>query len=39
MLIAGLMAEGVTKDQIKLLGRETPDKRLMGQRAPQGEDS
>ena len=30
MLVAGLMAEGITKDQIKLMGRETPGKLLMG---------
>jgi len=30
MLVAGLMAEGITKDQIKLMGREVPGKLLMG---------
>ena len=30
MLVTGLMAEGVTKDQIKPMGRETPGKLLMG---------
>jgi len=30
MLVAGLMAEGVTKDQIRLMGREVPGKLLMG---------
>jgi uncharacterized protein DUF6282 len=29
-LIGGLMAEGVTKDQIKTMGRENPGKLLMG---------
>src|SRR5213596_3637501 len=30
MLVAGLMAEGVSKDEIRLMGRETPGKLLMG---------
>jgi len=30
MLVTGLMAEGITKDQILLMGRETPGKLLMG---------
>ena len=30
MLVAGLKAEGITNDQIKLMGRETPGKLLMG---------
>ena len=30
MLVAGLMAEGITKDQIKTMGREVPGKLLMG---------
>jgi len=30
MLVAGLMAEGITKDQIRAIGRETPGKLLMG---------
>jgi hypothetical protein len=39
MLVPGLMAEGVRKDQIKRLGRETPDQLLMGHGASQGEYS
>src|SRR2546427_3602557 len=30
MLVAGLVAEGVTKEQIKIMGREVPGKLLMG---------
>jgi len=30
MLVAGLMAEGITKDQIKTMGRDVPGKLLMG---------
>jgi hypothetical protein len=30
MLVAGLMAQGITKDQIKTMGREVPGKLLMG---------
>src|SRR2546427_65067 len=30
MLVAGLMAEGITKDQLKTMGREGPGKLLMG---------
>jgi hypothetical protein len=30
MLVAGLTAEGITKDQIKTMGREVPGKLLMG---------
>ena len=30
MLVAGLMAEGVSKEQIKTMGREVPGKLLMG---------
>jgi hypothetical protein len=30
MLVAGLLAEGITKDQILTMGRETPGKLLMG---------
>jgi hypothetical protein len=30
MLVAGLMAQGITRDQIRLMGRETPGKLLMG---------
>jgi hypothetical protein len=30
MLVAGLMAEGIVKDQIELMGRETPGALLMG---------
>ena len=30
MLVAGLMAEGITKDQIKIMGREVPGTLLMG---------
>ena len=30
MLVAGLMADGITKDQIRLMGREVPGKLLMG---------
>jgi hypothetical protein len=30
MLIAGLMGQGITRDQIKLMGRETAGKLLMG---------
>jgi hypothetical protein len=30
MLVAGLRAEGVSTEQIKLMGRETPGKLLMG---------
>jgi hypothetical protein len=30
MLVAGLMAEGITKEQIKIMGREVPGKLLMG---------
>ncbi len=30
MLVNGLLAEGITKDQIKLMGREVPGKLLMG---------
>lgn len=30
MLVAGLLAQGITKDQIKLMGREVPGKLLMG---------
>lgn len=30
MLVAGLMAEGISKEQVKLMGRETPGKLLMG---------
>jgi len=30
MLVAGLMAEGITKEQIKTMGREVPGKLLMG---------
>jgi Family of unknown function (DUF6282) len=30
LLVAGLMAEGITKDQIKTMGREVPGKLLMG---------
>jgi hypothetical protein len=29
-LVTGLMAEGITKDQIRLMGREVPGKLLMG---------
>jgi hypothetical protein len=42
MLVAGLMAEGITKDQIKLMGRETPGKLpdgLSGTAATGGERS
>ncbi len=30
MLVSGLMAEGVTKEQIVTMGREVPGKLLMG---------
>jgi hypothetical protein len=30
LLVAGLLAEGITKDQIKTMGREVPGKLLMG---------
>lgn len=30
MLVAGLMSQGITKEQIKVMGRETPGKLLMG---------
>ncbi len=30
MLVSGLMAEGITKDQIKTMGREVPGRLLMG---------
>lgn len=30
ILVAGLMAEGITKDQIRIMGREVPGKLLMG---------
>ncbi len=30
MLVAGLMANGITKEQIKIMGREVPGKLLMG---------
>ncbi len=30
MLVAGLLGQGITRDQIKLMGRETPGKLLMG---------
>jgi hypothetical protein len=30
MLVAGLMSEGITKAQIKIMGREVPAKLLMG---------
>ena len=30
MMVAGLMAEGITKDQIRTMGREVPGKLLMG---------
>src|SRR5438445_560537 len=30
MLVAGLVAEGITKEQIKIMGREVPGKLLMG---------
>lgn len=30
MLVAGLMSQGISKEQIKLMGRETPGKLLMG---------
>jgi uncharacterized protein DUF6282 len=30
MLVAGLMAEGIAKEQIKIMGREVPGKLLMG---------
>ena len=30
MMVTGLMAEGITKDQIKTMGREVPGKLLMG---------
>ncbi len=30
MMVAGLMAEGISKDQIKTMGREVPGKLLMG---------
>jgi len=29
-MVGGLMAEGITKDQIKIMGREVPGKLLMG---------
>jgi hypothetical protein len=30
MLVTGLLAEGITKEQIKIMGREVPGKLLMG---------
>src|SRR5712691_8611790 len=30
MLVSGLMAEGISREQIKVMGRETPGKLLMG---------
>lgn len=30
MFVGGLMAEGITNDQIQLMGRETPGALLMG---------
>ena len=30
MLVAGLMSQGISKEQIKVMGRETPGKLLMG---------
>ena len=30
MFVAGLMAEGITRDQIQTMGRETPGALLMG---------
>ena len=30
MLVAGLVADGITKEQIKMMGREVPGKLLMG---------
>ena len=30
MLVAGLVANGITKEQIKIMGREVPGKLLMG---------
>ncbi len=30
MLVAGLLGEGITREQIRLMGRETPGKLLMG---------
>jgi hypothetical protein len=30
MLVAGLMSEGITKERIKIMGREAPAKLLMG---------
>lgn len=30
MLVAGLVAEGITNEQIKIMGREVPGKLLMG---------
>jgi hypothetical protein len=30
MLVAGLLGQGITKDQVKVMGRETPGKLLMG---------
>jgi hypothetical protein len=30
MLVAGLLAEGIPKEQIKIMGREVPGKLLMG---------
>jgi hypothetical protein len=30
MMVSGLMAEGISREQIKLMGRETPGKLLMG---------
>ena len=30
MLVAGLMGQGVSKEQIRTMGRETPGKLLMG---------
>jgi hypothetical protein len=30
MLVTGLMGQGITKEQIRAMGRETPGKLLMG---------
>jgi hypothetical protein len=30
MLVTGLMGQGITREQITLMGRETPGKLLMG---------
>ncbi len=30
MLVTGLTAEGITKDQVRMMGREVPGKLLMG---------